>query len=122
MKVGSLTMPVLNAWSDELIVRTKHTHPYSYEPFTLYGGRADITDTQNAYSDRLFQWDSDKFNKACIEVWGNKGQRFDNRTSSEIEQFLRIYTGNGKLKLVWVVQECNVSNGYPVWYFQWKNK
>lgn len=109
----------LNAWTDEPIVRTKHAHPYSYEPFTVFGANCPCESTGNAYSDRLMQWDRDKYKRCCKAVWGDEGQCFENRSPKSIEKFLQQYYEDESIELLWIVQDCNVSNGYPVWYFQW---
>lgn len=107
-----------NAWTGEPLKRTKSSHPYSYEPFTVWGSRDEKA--SGVYSDRMFQQDPIKFNKCYQEVWGNTGQYFDNRYSCEIERFLQLYYEDISIKLTWIVEDCNVSNGYPLWYFQFK--
>lgn len=74
----------------------------------------------NAYSDRMHQWDYKKFNRCCKEVWGNEGQYFDPpaRTPAQIEQFLTLYRGK-PTKLIRIVRQVNVSNGFPLWFFEY---
>lgn len=122
MKFQTFSFKQENAFTGETIERTKHTDPYTYEPFTLWGSKTNSE--QGVYSDRLYGW---KFNKCCNDVWGNSGQCFDSREPSDIEKFLQLYYNKPDLKLEWVVEGCNVSNGYPYWYFgfsgiTWENK
>ena len=111
-----------NAWTGEPITRTQSSHPYSYEAFTMFGKNTE--GTSGMYSDRMICWDHEKYNRCCKEVWDNHGQYFDRRgrCPKSIEKFLQLYNDNDKLELTWIVQDCNVSNGYPVWYFQFKEK
>lgn len=67
-------------------------------------------------SDRLFQWDSEKFNACCMEVWSNKGQYFSSRSPEEIQDFLSKYLEKA-VTLIAVLQYTNVSSGYPYWSF-----
>ena len=107
-----------NAWTGAPLERTKRSHPYSYEPFTVWGVRTE--GATGVYSDRMFQQSPSKFNVCCQEVWGNTGQYFDSRCPYEIEKFLQLYYEDLTIKLTWIVEDCNVSNGYPLWYFQFK--
>ena len=102
-----------------LIERPKSKYPYTYSDFTVYINR-ELKDKINSgcYSDRMFQWGADKFNKCCNEVWGNKGQNFyiEQRTPKQIEKFLTLYFEK-PITLVRVKECCNQASGYPVWYF-----
>lgn len=73
------------------------------------------------YSDRLLQWDYDKFNACCQQVWGNTRQNFYNRTPEEIERFLSIYLAKS-VKLTRITQETNASTGCPYWRFDIKKR
>lgn len=102
------------------VKRTKFDYPYSYDEYVQWKG--DYSKTDHAvYSDRIMRWDYDKFNKCCREVWGNEGQRFDNRSPVDIEKFLSLYYEED-IKLTAVMQGCNASNGYPYWIFFYANK
>lgn len=102
------------------VKRNQLDYPYSYDPFVTFrnGENEEINDT--VYSDRLFQWDSQKYNKLCKKHFGNEGQYFDGRSPSIIEKFLQDYYGNKNLKLILIEQGCNVSSGYPYWVFSSK--
>ena len=74
----------------------------------------------SAYSDRMYGWNPDKFNKACLEVFGNSGQSFDDRSSEQIELFLNKYFDKNTLRLTEIRRWVNCSNGFPLWSFLWE--
>lgn len=76
----------------------------------------DIEPNTTLYSDRLWQWDSDKYNKCNNEVFGNTSQYFNISEHKKIEKFLSLYLDK-PVKLVKIKEEINVSNGYPYWRF-----
>ena len=104
--------------------RSKQEWGYSYDEFMQwqargfefagYGAHKEIT---GAYSDRLFQFDSDKYDSCCLTVFSNKGQYWGNRAPRKIEAFLQLYFGCPELKLKYVIEGCNPSSGYPYWVF-----
>jgi hypothetical protein len=98
------------------VKRTKRDYPYSYDFFVKWKKdyNQDISDA--VYSDRLWQWDGQKFDTCCMEVWGNNGQTFYGRNPEEIETFLIKYFGK-KIKLTAIMEGCNVSSGFPIWTF-----
>jgi hypothetical protein len=104
------------------ITRTKEKYPYSYEPYFIWKkDNFKNGNNQTVYSDRLFQWDSKKFNECSEKVWKNSGQYFDNRNPSDIEKFLSLYYGED-IELTGIMQCCNLSNGYPIWIFLFNDK
>ena len=102
----------------ELIRKSKREYPYSYDAFLQWG---NITDKVNgsAYSDRLRQWDYEKHNEVLMDVFGDKGHYWENRNPEKIEKFLQLYFDKPELKLVRIFEGCNVSNGFPYWYFEY---
>lgn len=68
------------------------------------------------YSDRMYQWNPDKYNMCALEVFGDTGQFFYNRSNEDIEKFISMYLGY-KVVLLAVHVEDNASNGYPYWVF-----
>lgn len=74
--------------------------------------------TSTVYSDRLWQWDPQKFNTCCQEQWGDQGQYFGGRSPKSIESFLSDYLGK-PIKLVRIEQTENRSTGYPLWRFDY---
>lgn len=105
--------------------RTPQTHPYSYECFVQWRNPSVqfVEGTGNgAYSDRMWSWDSDKFDRFHEKVFKNKEQFFGSSQPGRIEAFLRLYFENPTLVLTDVYQDCNRSSGYPLWYFRWNDK
>lgn len=95
--------------------RTPYSNPYNYDTFVQWSGEC-TQGGHSVYSDRLYQWDWEKYNRCCMEVWGNQGQYFDNRTPEDINKFLNLYFGE-EVKLTTILQGCNQSTGFPYWCF-----
>lgn len=99
--------------------RTKGSHPYQYGPYLIFD--TGQKGTSSAYSDRLQQQDSNRF-YACREKVGIKGgDGFDHVRGYKIEAFLRAYFDAPNLRLCRVEEHCNQANGYPYWWFLYKN-
>jgi len=103
------------------VERTKEEYPYSYDVYVTWKGDYNKDKGDCAYSDRLLNWDWDKYNECVMEVWGNKGQIFYNRTPKDIEKFLSLYYDK-EVKLTMIMEGCNVSNGFPYWIFFFGDK
>jgi len=99
--------------------KTKYTNPYDYDPITIFHKEDSKT---GVYSDRLSQWDHEKYNRLCKKHFGNIGQYWDKREPEKVEAFLRDYIGKQNLMLCNIVEYCNVATGYPVWYFGYKEE
>jgi hypothetical protein len=99
--------------------RISDKFPYSYDEFVRFK-RGYKSNDEVVYSDRLHQWDSEKYDKCCLEVFGNTGQYFSNRKIDDIQKFLRMYFDDESLIITAVTQACNVSNGYPYWGFYYR--
>lgn len=102
--------------------RSKRDYPYSYDGFVTWRGGENDEAASTIYSDRLLQWDYEKHNDLCLKHFGNEGQYWDSRSPSKIEAFLRDWTGNQALRLILIMEYCNVSNGYPCWRFDYATK
>lgn len=102
------------------VKRTKYSHPYNYDGFVLWRGGENEEANGTIYSDRLLQWNWNKHNKLCKKHWGNEGQWWDQREPEKVEAFLRDWTEYQDLKLIFVMQYCNQSNGYPYWRFDYQ--
>lgn len=76
----------------------------------------DEEPTTTIYSDRLFQWDSEKYNRLCMKHFGDHGQMFHARSPDGIEAFLRDYFGEGLL-LCSIEQTYHRMQGHPIWVF-----
>jgi hypothetical protein len=103
------------------VEKTRDKYPYSYDPYVTYQCNYKKGENHVVYSDRLWQWDYNKYDKCCMEVWGNRGQYFSNRSVKDIEKFLSLYFEK-EVSLTALMEGCNVSNGYPYWIFFYKDK
>ncbi len=101
------------------VARTPQTHPYTYDGYVTYRGGKNEEANGTIYSDRLLQWDWDKYNLLSRKHFGDEGQYFDNRDPKKIEAFLRDWCESPKLKLIFIMKYCNQSSGYPVWRFDY---
>lgn len=102
------------------IERTPLSYPYNYDEYVIWKDENFNEEECSAvYSDRLFQWDYEKYNKCCQEVFKNQGQQFYKREPKEIEKFLGMYFEK-EIKLTAITQGCNQSSGYPYWVFYYK--
>lgn len=85
----------------------------------------EATDTklQTVYSDRLYQWNSEKYDKCCKKVWNNTGQLFEERSKhpENIQTFLSLYFEKD-CDLVAVLTTTNVSTGFPLSCFFYVEK
>lgn len=116
--VGAYSSPYIG-WYGQPVERPPHTYKYSYDPYFLY--RADTFDPytmSGEYSDRMYEWDCEKFDRCIMEVWptGNHGQYFSRDRVEDIKKFLDLYFGY-PVTVHGVLQGCNVSSGYPYWIF-----
>ena len=103
------------------IKRTPYSNPYNYDEYVVWKDKNFDKEKYSAvYSDRLWQWDYEKYQRYCQEVFKNRGQRFDEREPKEIEEFLSMYF-NKEIKLMAVMKGCNVSSGFPYWVFLYEN-
>lgn len=98
------------------IKKNPFDYPYNYDEYVLWKGDYNKEKSKVVYSDRLKEWDSDKFNKCCKKIFGDTGQYFSNRKPEYIEKFLRLYFEK-EIKLTAILEGCNQSSGYPVWIF-----
>lgn len=112
-----MNMILLNMKGEE-VKRTPFEYPYSYDPFVVWKGKYKKTD-EIVYSDRLIEWDHEKFDKCCKAIWGNTIQSFDMRNPVTIEAFLSMYLEK-IVTLTGIEKCCNVSNGYPIWIFYYR--
>lgn len=98
------------------IKRTPSTHPYNYDEYVVWKEKGcDIKNSSAVYSDRLYQWDSKKFNECCEKV-GQIGQYFHSTSRPKIQEFLSLYFEK-EIKLTAIIQGCNQSSGFPYWVF-----
>lgn len=105
---------------DNPVKRTPLDYPYSYDMYVTYknGQKEDITGSR--YSDRLLQWDYKLTRDLMQKHFGESGDIYSDREPEKIEKFLRERLNEPNLRLIAIQQECNVSNGFPVWWFGYK--
>lgn len=101
-----------------VVKRTKSEYPYSYDPIVVFRN-FQLESDNTVWSDRLFQWDYEKYNKLCTKHFGNESQYWYDRNPELVESFLSDYVGY-EIKLVRITESCNVSSGFPVWSFDFK--
>lgn len=105
-----------------IVKRNKFLHPYSYDMYVIEERGYNSNTDSSVYSDRMRQWDYEKFNRLKKEVFGEKcGDYFSNFSYENIEVFLSKYFDT-EVVLTSVCEGCNVSNGYPYWFFTYRNK
>lgn len=90
--------------------RSRNEYPYGYSAYYLWGVPAKGHEA--TYSDRLSQWDRDKFAAATKSV----NVRFENFSRQDAEAFLSAYFDQ-PVQVSALAQCCNVSSGYPIWIF-----
>lgn len=104
------------------IKRNPFSHPYNYDEYVIWKDENFNKEKYGAvYSDRLYQWDWEKYNRCCQEVFENQGQQFYQREPKEIERFLSMYFDK-EIKLTAVMQGCNQSSGFPYWIFLYEEE
>jgi hypothetical protein len=64
----------------------------------------------------LFQWDYEKYNTLAKKYFGDESQYWYTREPAIVQTFLSEWVGYD-VNLVRITEHCNVSNGYPVWSF-----
>lgn len=96
----------------------KSTHPYSYSEFYLWGGPDGRKAAKDAvYSDRLAQWDLDKYSRCCKAI--APGKRWDQMSAADVSAWMTAYLGR-PITATALAEGCNVGNGYPYWIIWFK--
>lgn len=103
---------------DRPVKRRKQEYPYSYDGFVTYRNGENKEINHTIYSDRILH--DPKYDKLSLKHFGDEGQMFFNRKPKAIEDFLKDFCDAPNLKLILVMEYCNVSNGYPLWRFDFK--
>ncbi len=104
---------------DNPVERTKYEWPYSYDAFVTYRNGENKEANLTAYSDRLRQEDSKKYMELRLKHFGSIGDYWDGYDAKAIEAFLADWMDK-KVKLIFVMECCNQSSGYPYWRFDFK--
>lgn len=102
------------------IIRSIINKSYDYS----YNSHLNIKPKGSAYSDRMMEWDFDKFQKSLIKIFGNKSQLFykSHKSPDKVELFLREYFDDDSILLLEVKHSINQYTGYPVWCFIYYKK
>ena len=116
---GYLITPCVNEHGKP-IERTPATHPYSYDGFVTWRGGENKEANNTVYSDRLIRDNYSLYNTLSKKHFGDEGQYFYNREPKKVEAFLRDWCKDPELKLIFIMEYCNVSSGYPTWRFDFK--
>ena len=103
----------LNAYRpNEYEYRSQHEYPYSYSPFIVWG---EDRNCECVYTDRLFQWDHKLTDALLVKHFGSQNQYFNCKRPELVEKFLQERLNLPNLKLVTIVEWCNMSSGFPLW-------
>ncbi len=102
-------------------VRTKQSHPYSYDAFIIWRNE-EHKPTSTIYSDRLLQWDFAKHDTLCKKHFGDRGQYWNNRQPEIIEAFLRDWCEDNTLILTCLTEYCNASNITLYCFYKWRQR
>lgn len=103
------------------VKKTKQTHPYSYDGFVTYRNGRNEDANGTVYTDRLLQWDYEKTRELMKKHFGNTSDYWNQIKPKKIESFLQERLNDPTIKLVLIMEYCNVSNGYPLWRFDYKS-
>lgn len=99
------------------VQRTVMSHPYSYDAFVKYRGGQNEEITHSVYSDRLLgEFSQEVLKAAKLKHFKSDGDFYDKRDPKDVERFLSELYGK-PVKLIVIIQDCNVSNGFPLWAF-----
>lgn len=104
------------------VERTPDKYPYSYDGYVTWRGGENSEVNSTIYSDRLSQWDYDKCKNLKLKYFGKTGDWWSSFDPKQIEAFLREWCEDPELKLIFIMQYCNASSGYPVWRFDFQTK
>lgn len=100
------------------VERTKERYPYSYDGFVTWRGGDNEEANSTVYTDRLIR--EPYYDELSKKHFGNTGQLFFNREPEVIETFLKDALKNDKVKLILIMEYCNVSTGYSLWRLDFK--
>lgn len=102
------------------VMRPKSTHPYCYDGFVVYRALPNSEANMTLYSDRLRSHHMKEWSELSKKYFGDDGDSFEGRCPNAIQKFLAEVTNKPNLKIVFIMEYCNRSNGYPVWRFDVK--
>lgn len=99
-------------------VRTVEKYPYAYDFFVQSGPHEMFDKASGCYSDRLRQWSEENWKRGWAEIGVADGDvgGMHSWTTRDASRFLSGYYRQ-QIECKQILQGCNVSNGYPLWYF-----
>lgn len=104
-----------------VVKRSKGEYPYSYDSFVQERCGENSEINGSVYTDRLLQWDykltRDLMKKHFKDTGiDNGGDYWGERSAEAIEGFLRERLNKPNLRVILVMECCNHSTGYPLWF------
>ena len=102
------------------VQKTKFDYPYSYDGFVTYRNGKNDEANCTIHSDILLQQDYNKTRELMQKHFGNTSDYYCSRSVNNIEAFLMDWLNVDNLKIIFIMEYCNVSNGYPYWRFDFK--
>jgi hypothetical protein len=103
-------------------IRLRNECPYSYSPILRYQAEGDPKGQTTTYHDRMMQWDYDKYGDSAEAAGFNpprKQMGLERESPETLEKFLRIYFDDDSIKLIRMIEYCNMSSGYPIYRFDY---
>lgn len=102
--------------------RTPQTHPYAYDPFTIWGSPHPSKERHGTtYVDRLMQWDRAKYERLARKHYHSGTDNYERPFDAQhckgylIEAFLRDWFDDPELRLLRVVEHCHPYTGERNW-------
>jgi|CXWL01.1.fsa_nt_gi hypothetical protein len=103
--------------NDNPVQKTKSEYPYSYDGFITWRCGENEEGGSTLYSDRLLRQNYEKCRAMMQKHFGKQSDYWSEYIPEQIELFLRDWCNAPNLKLIYIMEYCNVSNGYPYWRF-----
>jgi len=124
LKCGYMPFVLDYNFDDKKYVQLKNEHPisdfkYSYTSFISWYDKK-VTPEASVDTDRIWEMLPSKHDRLCRKNFGDIGQWWQDRKPKDIENFLREWYKEPKLKLAFVKQNCKKSNGNPYWTLAFK--
>lgn len=103
---------------DSNVKKTKYDYPYSYDGFIVNRLAPNSEANNTIYSDKFNIFNKEKYKKLKEKYFPNDGDYWPvNNEPLVIQNFLREFFDNKDLKLVFIMEYCNLTTGYPYWRF-----
>jgi hypothetical protein len=108
------------------IYGNKRSHPLNEEPTHWAAARTtfenkNVVANGNNDHDRLLEGNWAKYDEVSMRLFGDKSHMWwDQRTPTQVQEFLRQYWDDPELILVKIQKMYNISNGFPVWNFSYR--